>query len=106
MATVLLPAAAVARSADAGDALPWESQVTIDGKIVDHPEGKERSQTFDAAKLAKMAGGNGHHVQVLATNLDRDAVHMLELEPLLTGPDQELRLESICIAGVDPGIVQ
>jgi hypothetical protein len=52
-----------------------------------------------------MVGGNGHHAQVLATGLDRDVVQVLELEPLLTGTDQELRLESLCLAGVDPGII-
>jgi len=81
-------------------------KVTIDGKVVEHVEGKQTLQSFDAARLAKMVGGNAHHAQVIATGLDPAFDHTLELEPLFTGKDQELRLESVCVAGPQPGVTR
>jgi lysophospholipase L1-like esterase len=81
-------------------------KVTIDGKVVEHVEGKQTLQSFDAARLAKMVGGNAHHAQVIATGLDPALDHTLELEPLFTGKDQELRLESVCVAGPQPGVTR
>ena len=81
-------------------------KVTIDGKVVEHREGKEKVQIFDAAKLAKMINGNRHHAQVLATGLEAAVEQRLEIEPLWTGKDQELRLESVCIAGPGAGILR
>jgi lysophospholipase L1-like esterase len=81
-------------------------KVTIDGKVVEHAEGKQTLPSFDAARLAKMVGGNAHHAQVIATGLDGSVEHVLDLEPLFTGKDQELRLESICVAGPDPRVAR
>jgi lysophospholipase L1-like esterase len=79
-------------------------RVTIDGKVVEHAEGKQTLQTFDPARLGKAVGGNAHHAQVIATGLDGSVDHTLEIEPLFTGKDQELRLESVCVAGGDPSV--
>jgi lysophospholipase L1-like esterase len=77
-------------------------RVRIDGKVAEHREGDEKSPLidyFDAGKFAHRAGGNVHHVQVIATGLDPATEHSFELEPLFDAPGQELRLESICTAG-------
>ncbi len=77
-------------------------RVWIDGKLVEHREGDAKSPLvteFDASKLATRAGGNVHHVQVIATGLDPQATHTFEIEPIFDAPGQELRLESLCTAG-------
>ena len=74
----------------------------IDGKLIEHQEGqkKEVLQEFDGGKLAKLVNGNAHHAQVIATGLDPAVEHTLEIEPVFSGDgEQELRLESICVAG-------
>ncbi|HTU24888.1 MAG TPA: SGNH/GDSL hydrolase family protein [Pirellulales bacterium] len=76
-------------------------RVYIDGKLVEHRERPEGPllDAFDAGQFGRRAGGNVHHVQVIATGLDRTVEHTIEIEPLFDGPDQELRLESLCTAG-------
>jgi lysophospholipase L1-like esterase len=74
----------------------------IDGKPVERHDdkGKPLPPEFDAGWLAKRVNGNTHLVQVLAEGLKTDAEHTLEIEPIFTaGQEQELRLESICVAG-------
>jgi len=75
-------------------------RVWIDGAPVEHisPWTKEKTDLFDAGAFAERIGGNGHHGQVIATGLDGSVEHLLEIEPVLE-PGQELRLESLCIAG-------
>ena len=75
-------------------------RVWIDGKAAEHvpPGAKEPTDIFDAGWFAATIGGNGHHAQVIATGLDASAEHTIEIEPLLE-PGQELRLESLCVAG-------
>jgi len=75
-------------------------RVWIDGVPVEHVSvwTKEKTDLFDAGAFARRIGGNGHHAQVVATGLDGSAGHLLEIEPVLE-PGQELRLESLCIAG-------
>ena len=74
----------------------------IDGQLVEHREGNPAQvrREFDAAFLANLVKGNTHLVQVIAEGLDPKSEHILEIVPLLS-PDteQELRLESICVAG-------
>jgi len=53
---------------------------------------------IDAAGSAGYVGGNAHLVAVLATNLDPNRIHRIKIVPILVG-NQELRLESLCIAG-------
>jgi lysophospholipase L1-like esterase len=74
----------------------------VDGQLVEHksPDGKEILKEFDAGFLANLVKGNAHHAQVIATGLDAAADHALEIEPIMAGDaEQELRLESICVAG-------
>lgn len=74
-------------------------RVWIDGKAVEHvPGGAHATDIFDAGDFARRIGGNGHHAQVIATGLDGLTEHVLEIEPVLE-PGQELRLESLCVAG-------
>ena len=55
---------------------------------------------FDPGELARRCGGNVHHAQVIATGLDATREHTLEIEPVFEpGTEQELRLESVCVAG-------
>ena len=79
-------------------------RVLIDGAVVQHEvrNGNE-TQTlteFNGAALAGRVKGNCHHAQLIAVGLDASQEHTLEIQPLRTGEDeQELRLESICVAG-------
>ena len=76
-------------------------RVYIDGKAVEHQPNKKNPPTteFDAGHLGRILKGNTHHAQVIATGLDASVEHTLEIEPLFTESETELRLESICVAG-------
>ncbi|MDB6155603.1 MAG: hypothetical protein JWL90_4056 [Chthoniobacteraceae bacterium] len=77
-------------------------RVIIDGKLVEHKsgDGKQTLTEFDAGSLANVVKGNCHHAQVIAEGLDPTAAHTLEIQPLFAGEgEQEIRLESICVAG-------
>jgi lysophospholipase L1-like esterase len=74
----------------------------IDGKLAERlvPNAKEPLREFDAASIAAPSRGNTHHVAVIATVLDPATDHTLRIEPLFDADkEQELRLESICVAG-------
>jgi lysophospholipase L1-like esterase len=74
----------------------------IDGKLVEHKsgDGKQTMKEFDGGSLANLVKGNCHHAQVIVEGLDPAHEHTLEIQPLFTGEaEQELRLESICVAG-------
>jgi lysophospholipase L1-like esterase len=76
----------------------------IDGKLVEHTPGgaKEPLKEFDSANVAGRANGNTHHWQVIAENLDAGADHTIEIEPVFAqDKEQELRIESVCVAGGD-----
>ena len=74
-------------------------RVLLDGKpVVQGEKGKEARAEFDAAAFARAIGGNGHLVKVVAEGLDPRREHTLVVEPLLA-PGEELRLESVCVAG-------
>jgi lysophospholipase L1-like esterase len=77
-------------------------RVRIDGKVVTYvPYGsKEPIDYYDAS--SKRMGGTRQQVQTIATGLAPDVDHTFELEVLLSADEeQELRLESICVAGKD-----
>jgi hypothetical protein len=62
---------------------------------------KKGQTAFNAS--AKGLGGNRQHFKLLASGLSENATHTLKLVPLLDlDEQQELRLESICIAGAQP----
>ena len=71
----------------------------VDGKLLEHEENKKMLTEFDAGKLAKLCHGNVHLTQRIVQGLDASVEHTLEIEPLQGSSDQELRLESICVAG-------
>lgn len=77
-------------------------RVRIDGEAVSYraPNAKAPIEVFDPGGFAQKIGGNGHHAQVLATGLDGTKEHTLEIEPLLDA-GQELRIESVCVAGAE-----
>ena len=79
-------------------------RATIDGKNVAPKESVEMAPPleFDSAGLAARSNGNTYYMQVLAETLDPNDDHLLVLEPLFA-PDQEqeLRIESLCVAGGD-----
>lgn len=74
----------------------------IDGKLIEHQSKDKKTmlKEFDAGEFARLVGGNAHYNQVIAEGLAADAGHILEIEPVFAGDaEQELRLESICVAG-------
>lgn len=79
-------------------------RVILDGQNVAKKSSVELAPPleFDSAGLAARSNGNTHHVQLIAENLDAATDHLLVIEPLFV-PDQEqeLRIESICVAGGD-----
>ena len=77
-------------------------RVYLDGKLVPRksPDGKTSFDEFDAADFARRVNGKAYLVQVLAEGLPPAAEHALEIEPVFAkDTPQELRLESICVAG-------
>lgn len=73
-------------------------RVRIDGVAVTGTSGQLKdSDLFDANRWKT---GNGHLVFELARGLDVAKPHLLEIEPVFADDkDQELRIESICVAG-------
>lgn len=85
-----------------GEATPQSGKyrVYIDGKLAERQENGKTINEFAPGDFANRIKGNGHHVQVIAENLAPDMEHTLEIEPIFaTDTEQELRLESICVAG-------
>jgi len=79
-------------------------RVFIDGSNLapESAAGKGMSLEFDSANLSSLSKGNTHHVQIIVENLDATKDHILEIEPLFASDQmQELRIESICVAGGD-----
>jgi lysophospholipase L1-like esterase len=76
----------------------------IDGKLVERmqPQAAEPLREFDSASISARSNGNTHHVAIIAENLAADSDHTLEIEPVFSPElEQELRFESICVAGGD-----
>jgi lysophospholipase L1-like esterase len=79
----------------------------IDGKVIERQPDKDKPPTdlFDAGGLGRMLRGNTFLAQTLATGLDAATEHTLEIEPVFTDDtDEELRIESICVAGEKAGV--
>ncbi len=53
-------------------------------------------KAYNAGKSAQQ--GNLRYVETIASDLERNKVHTVEITPILA-PGQELRLESVCISG-------
>jgi len=73
-------------------------RVRIDGTVVAGKGGQLKdSDLFDGNRWKT---GNGHLVFELARGLDTAKPHLVEIEPVFAeDKDQELRIESICVAG-------
>lgn len=73
-------------------------RVRIDGVVLTGNQAQVKdTDLFDANRWKT---GNGHYVVELARNLDPAVGHLLEIEPVFDpATAQELRLESICVAG-------
>jgi lysophospholipase L1-like esterase len=75
-------------------------QVYLDGKLVEHKVGKDMTTEFNSGRVSVPSNGNTHSVELIAQNLDPNVEHTLEIEPLFEeGKEQELRIESLCVAG-------
>jgi hypothetical protein len=79
-----------------GEASPKSGhfRILIDGKPAVDNKGKD---SFDGNRWGT---GTGHLVITAATGLDPAVSHVVEIVPVFeAGKDQELRLESVCVAG-------
>ncbi len=83
-----------------GEASPESApfRVRINGAIVQVNDGPGKgSELFEGNRWEK---GNGHLVYELASDLADDTEHLIEILPVFEeGRNQELRLESLCVAG-------
>lgn len=81
-----------------GESTPKSAKyrIYLDGKAL---EQNGQIEEFDAGRLGRRALGNAHHVQLLASGLDAEVEHTLEIEPIFAANETELRLESVCVAG-------
>ena len=78
----------------------------LDGKLVTIPQknGPAREE-FDLS--GKRFGGGRQHYAMIATELDTTVDHVLEIQPVFAEDEaQELRLESICLAGGEAKILE
>jgi hypothetical protein len=71
----------------------------IDGEPVTYLVKQQPETVFDPGALARRIGGTTHLVQIIASNGDPSKYHVLEIEPVFASPDEELRIESLCVAG-------
>ena len=67
--------------------------------------GRKKNTEFNLN--SKRCGGTRQHFQTLITGLNSDKIHTLEIRPLFSEKEpQELRLESICLAGGKATIIE
>ena len=78
-------------------------RVYIDGQMI-KGTGPAAAGEFEPGSIAIPSHGNAHHWNTVAEGLDPKVTHTLEIEPVLT-EGQELRLESICVAGGDAKVL-
>ncbi len=82
-------------------ALLFGEATTTSGKLLVKIDGQPATeQNPEGIYNAYCANGNMHWVPLLAQKLDPAQKHLLELIPQLT-EGQELRIESVCVAGVE-----
>jgi len=76
-------------------------RVCIDDKyLAVQRVGQDRKIVSEFSANSERMGGNRQHAQVIVNGLDTSVDHIIEIEPLLSeDSEQELRLESICVAG-------
>jgi len=76
--------------------------VWIDGKLhLYTPDGKkEATGLYDIGAMGKRFNANWNYHQKIANDLDPAVEHTIEIEPVFAdGQEQELRFESVCVAG-------
>lgn len=81
----------------------------IDGKAMECRPDKNKPAVdfFDAGDLGRRLKGNTFLVAVIAEGLDPAAEHTLDIEPIWgDGLDEELRIESICVAGGEARVMR
>jgi lysophospholipase L1-like esterase len=72
----------------------------LDGKPQRYAPGGRQPETDRFDMSARRFGGNWNYHQRIAGDLDPSVEHELEIEPVLSGTEeQELRIESVCVAG-------
>lgn len=76
-------------------------RVRIDGKLLTYTLPVKKKAPTDLYDMSSgRFGGNWNYQQVIVENLDAGTPHVLEIEPVLDGNvEQELRIESLCVAG-------
>ncbi len=81
-------------------------RAVVDGKPVTIPQKNGPDlETFDLS--GKRFGGGRQHYAMIATGLDAQVDHTLEIQPVFAEDEaQELRLESICLAGGEAKILE
>jgi lysophospholipase L1-like esterase len=97
----------------AASVLVFGEETTKSGKYLAFVDGKPATWThwektyteFDLS--SKRYGGNRQHYRMLMTGLDPAKVHTLEIRPIFSKDEpQEIKLESICLAGGEAKIVE
>jgi len=77
----------------------------VDGEPCTWTKWDKEFTEFDAS--SKKFGGNRHLNKMLVTGLDPTKIHTLEIRPLFNDEEpQELRLESICLAGGEAKLLE
>ncbi len=84
-----------------GNVLLFGEGTPISGRYEVRIDGGE-PRTYDPGAPAK--NGNFRHVQMIAQGLSTDREHLIVITPLLS-EKQELRIESICVAGAPATVV-
>jgi hypothetical protein len=75
-------------------------RVRIDGKPHTYTPvvNKEPTDLYDMT--SERFNGNWNYHKCIVDNLDANVPHVIEIEPVLDGnTEQELRIESLCVAG-------
>jgi lysophospholipase L1-like esterase len=73
-------------------------RVKIDGQTLTGKNGQKKGE--DVFEANRWGGGYGQMTYELARGLDTTTEHLVEIEPVFEeGKDQELRIESLCVAG-------
>ena len=82
-------------------------RVFIDGQPVLNPRPAKDAPPEEFSASSARMGGSKQHVNLLASGLAPGVWHTLEIEPILTADtEQELRLESICVAGAGAKVMR
>ncbi len=85
-----------------GEATPTSGRfrILVDGKPVTGHSEQEQVKDTDMFFGNRWKTGNGHLIIEVARGLDSSLVHLIEIVPAFTADSgEELRLESICVAG-------